>query len=227
MVCSSTQLDRWNLLLGQNSPCQPLQYNEDEPESESDGSISDSMTRHQAGYRRREKEGVYRDRSLSDEFRAFLADHGMEAPDGESSESESSLLESSYSDEVRRLLRSDQSLSTSLQAVLDGEEPAVCEESNSSTPVLGERSSNTVSSCNSSIATVDTLTEESESNTTVQLYLKEDSENQEPVGSLVNTRPAARRGLKRRSITEGGPQTAVAVVTAVQNSNSIVFETDL
>jgi len=227
MVCSSSQLDRWNLLLGQNSPCQPQQYNEDEPESESDSSISDSMTRHQAGCRRREKEGVYRDRSLSDEFRAFLADHGMEAPDGEGSESESSVLESSYSDEVRRLLRSDQSLSTSLQAVLDGEEPAVCEESNSSTPVLGERSSNTVSSCNSSTVTVDTLTEESESNTTVQLYLKEDSENQEPVGPVVSTKPVARRGMKRRSITEGGPQTAVAVVTAVQNSNSIVFETDL
>merc|ERR1719500_2214374 len=123
------------------------------------------MTRHQGGCRRREKEGVYRDRSLSAEFRAFLADHGMEAPDGEGSESESSVLESSYSDEVRRLLRSDQSLSTSLQAVLDGEEPAVCEESNSSasTPVLGERS------CNSSTVTVDTLTGESESNTTVQM----------------------------------------------------------
>ena len=49
----------------------------------------------------------------------------------------------------------------------------------------------------------------------------------DPIGPLVSTKSAPRRGMKRRSITEGGPQTAAAVVTAVQNSNSIIFETDL
>eukprot|EP00090_Calanus_glacialis_P006331 TRINITY_DN14945_c0_g1_i1.p1 TRINITY_DN14945_c0_g1~~TRINITY_DN14945_c0_g1_i1.p1 ORF type:complete len:804 (-),score=232.86 TRINITY_DN14945_c0_g1_i1:219-2630(-) len=235
MVCSNTQLDRWNMLLDQQSPCQPCSYNEDEPGGETgcDTSISSLVSNgvHSACSREREKDGAYRHRSLSTEFKAFLAEHGMEAP--EDSESEVSMLDSSYSDEVRRLLRSDQPLSTSLQAVLDGEEP-VFDVSNSS--VLNERSMNSVlspGSCNSSVVTVKSVSGsvstlmEGDSNTTVQMFLKEDSENLDPIGPLVSTKSVPRRGMKRRSITEGGPQTAAAVVTAVQNSNSIIFETDL
>jgi len=240
MVCSNTQLDRWNMLLDQQSPCQPCTYNEDEPSGDTscDSSISSlvSDSGHSDCCREREKDGAYRNRSLSTEFKAFLADHGMEAP--EDSESEVSMLESSYSEEVRRLLRSDQPLSTSLQAVLDGEEP-VFGESNSS--ILHEKSLNSLrsagpspGSCNSSVVTVKSVTDsvdttmvEGDNNTTVQMFLKEDSENLDPIGSLVSTKSAPRRGMKRRSITEGGPQTAAAVVTAVQNSNSIIFETDL
>jgi len=227
MVCSSTQLDRWNMLLNsQQSPCQPHSYNEDEPSSSCNSSISSLVSQEDlAGCSRHErgKDSVYRRRSLSTEFKAFLAEHGMEAPD---SESEVSLLDSSYSDEVRRLLRSDQKLSTSLQAALDGEDPVFNDSTTSS--VLGERSGNHTSpgSCNSSILTVKSVSDSvstltGDSNTTVQMFLKEESENVDP--AQLNPR----RGIKRRSITEGGPQTAAAVVSAVQNSNSIIFETDL
>jgi len=223
MVCSRTQLDRWNILLGEPSPCQPFGYNEDEPDC-------DSVE--QSGCRRREKDGVYRDRSLSEEFRAFLSEHGMEPGQESESEADDSVLEKSYSDEVRRLLRSDQSLSTSLKAVLDGEDPGSSDEEGAA--VLSSICVNTEpgpDSCDSSVVTVqsvDTLVEESEGNTTVQMFLKEDSENQDPVGcTKVTDKQPTRRGIKRRSITERGPQTAAAVVTTVQNSNSIIFETDL
>jgi len=223
MVCSRTQLDRWNILLGEPSPCQPFGYNEDEPDC-------DSVE--QSGCRRREKDGVYRDRSLSEEFRAFLSEHGMEPGQESESEADDSVLEKSYSDEVRRLLRSDQSLSTSLKAVLDGEDPGSSDGEGAA--VLSSICVNTEpgpDSCDSSVVTVqsvDTLVEESEGNTTVQMFLKEDSENQDPVGcTKVTDKQPTRRGIKRRSITERGPQTAAAVVTTVQNSNSIIFETDL
>merc|ERR1712098_631748 len=86
--------------------------NEDEPE---DSDVGDQKVR--------SKSGAYRDRSLSCEFKEFLASHGMEAAD-ESELSDSSLLETSsnYSEEVRRLLGQDVKLSTSLQAVMDGED---------------------------------------------------------------------------------------------------------
>ena len=41
-----------------------------------------------------------------------------------------------------------------------------------------------------------------------------------------NVSPGQRRGVKRRSITEAGPQTPAAVVTTVKNT-AIIFETDL
>ena len=128
-MCSKTQLERWRLLLDtQQSPCQPPQY-EDEPE---EGEVDDN--------RGRDKTGAYRNRSLrylplcinvtclksdyfSAEFKDFLASHGMEAAEdaSEAEESDASLLETSntnYSDEVRRLLNKDVSLSTSLQVRL-------------------------------------------------------------------------------------------------------------
>jgi len=221
MVCSRTQLDRWNIMLGEPSPCQPYEYNEDEPECESV---------EQTGCRRRGKDGVYRDRSLSEEFRAFLSEHGMEPGQETDSEADDSVLERSYSEEVRRLLRSDQSLSTSLQAVLDGEDPGE-DDGNTVLSSISVNTNPSPGSCNSSVVTVqsvDTLVEEGDTdgNSTVQMFLKEDSENLDPVAPMITKQPT-RRGIKRRSITEGGPQTAVAVVTAVQNSNSIIFETDL
>jgi len=232
MVCSNTQLDKWNRLLDEQSPCQPNNYNEDEPgTTDSENSVIKFIDEsvYSPCCRNREKIGAYRDRSLSREFKTFLANHGMEAP--EDSESEVSFLENSYSEEVRRLLKSDQVLSTSLQAALDGEDPATDEES--VTSVLTEQSFNNgggVSSCNSSVITVQsacgsasTLVD-GENNTTVQLFLKEESENLDP--SLSSSKPG-RRGMKRRSITEGGPQTRAAVVNTVQNSNTIIFETDL
>ena len=64
-----------------------------------------------------------RSRSLSTGFRAYLAEQGLEAAPGEDSEADTSLLaadtsllDASYSEEVRRLLRAPQEeLSTSMQ----------------------------------------------------------------------------------------------------------------
>ena len=62
---------------------------------------------------------------FSAEFKDFLASHGMETTEdvSETEESDASLLETSntnYSDEVRRLLNKDVSLSTSLQVCVHG-----------------------------------------------------------------------------------------------------------
>merc|ERR550539_573197 len=106
MLCSNTQLDRWKMLLdSQQSPCHPPQYNEDEPEEP-------------------ERQRSRNSRSLSSEFKDFLASQGMEAAD-ESEVSDGSLLETSgsYSEEVRKLLGKNAQLSTSLQAALDGNDP--------------------------------------------------------------------------------------------------------
>ena len=185
MLCSRGQLDKWRMLLdSQQSPCQPHQYNEDEPEEatvDQDNITSDNQ----------------RTRALSAEFKEFLASHGMEADEDES-EDEGSLLEtsSSYSEEVRRLLGRDTQLSDSLQAAMDGEEE----------PVLGEINDN-VKHCDEPSKDKVKPVENPEENTE-------------------NISPTPRRGVKRRSITEAGPQTAANVTSSVQNT-AIVFETDL
>ena len=192
MLCSNTQLDRWKMLLdSQQSPCQPHQYNEDEPEE-----LGPERER------QRSRSGAYRNRSLSSEFKDFLASHGMEAAGEEGEVSDESLLETSgsYSEEVRRLLGKDALLSTSLQTALDGGDPT-----STNTGVLAEIAAPGVNTVRG--------TEEAAS-----VEVKENSEN---------ISPQPRRGVKRRSITEAGPQTVTNVVSTVQNSNSIIFETDL
>jgi len=236
MVCSSSQLDRWTRLLdNQQSPCQPHSYNEDEPSGDTSSDSISSLVcdgEHMSCARARDKHGAYRDRSLSDEFKHFMSEHGMEAAETDS-ECDNSILDGSYSEEVRRLLRSDVQLSTSLQAVLDGETPEL-DESNTSL-VLGERRNSyrnddpSPSSCNSSVITVKSVTDsvstliDGDNNTTVQIFLKEESENLDPVC----LKAVPRRGIKRRSITETGPQTAAAVMNTIQNNHGIIFETDL
>jgi len=192
MLCSKTQLDRWKMLLdSQQSPCQPHQYNEDEPEE-----LGPERER------QRSRSGAYRNRSLSSEFKDFLASHGMEAAGEEGEVSDESLLETSgsYSEEVRRLLGKDALLSTSLQTALDGGDPT-----STNKGVLAEIAAPGVNTVRG--------TEEAAS-----VDVKENSEN---------ISPQLRRGVKRRSITEAGPQTVTNVVSTVQNSNSIIFETDL
>jgi len=195
MMCSKTQLERWRVLLdSQQSPCQPQHYNEDEPE---DSDVGDQKVR--------SKSGAYRDRSLSCEFKEFLASHGMEAAD-ESELSDSSLLETSsnYSEEVRRLLGQDVKLSTSLQAVMDGEDDP---ETSVLTPKSGHKANKIVDNVDN--ARKDFL----------KAVTSEDVENISP-----GSQP--RRGVKRRSITEAGPGTPANASSCVQNT-AIVFETDL
>ena len=195
MLCSNTQLDRWKMLLdSQQSPCQPPQYNEDEPEEPAE------LDRE----RPRSKSGPARNsRSLSSEFKDFLASQGMEAAD-ESEVSDGSLLETSgsYSEEVRKLLGKNAKLSTSLQAALDGDDPNIV------TGVLTEKVASAVNTAIEGGETSGKLT-------------AENAENISPGGGQ------PRRGIKRRSITEAGPQTVTNVASTVQNSNAIIFETDL
>merc|ERR1712098_391314 len=174
MMCSKTQLERWRVLLdSQQSPCQPQHYNEDEPE---DSDVGDQ--------------------------KEFLASHGMEAAD-ESELSDSSLLETSpnYSEEVRRLLGQDVKLSTSLQAVMDGEDDP---ETSVLTPKSGHKTNKIVDNARKDF---------------LKAVTSEDVENISP-----GSQP--RRGVKRRSITEAGPGTPANASSCVQNT-AIVFETDL
>ena len=53
-----------------------------------------------------------------------------------------------------------------------------------------------------------------------------DHDNSDNSDNSENVSPGHRRGVKRRSITEAGPQTPSAVVTTVRNT-AIIFETDL
>ena len=198
MLCSRTQLDRWRLLLdSQQSPCQPQHYNEDEPEE--GGEVADADPD-----RVRASAGANRNRSLSSEFKEFLASHGMEAAD-ESEASDGSLLETSataasYSEEVRKLLGREAALSTSLQAAMDGEDPVLAEITN--TANTGAQDKDTISA------------------KTAPAPASQAAEDTE------NSSPQPRRGVKRRSITEAGPQTAANIGTSVQNT-AIIFETDL
>lgn len=240
MVCSTTQLEKWNLLL-QSSLMEEDQdsssitgdegdsdasvfntMNEDGMEnisSQSDRRVEETETSclsnvlaaDLTGERVRVKDGAYRSKSLSNQFRQYLSEQGMEALDG-SMASEADTPDNSYCEEVRRLLRGgeEEALSTSMQAVLDGVDPA-----NSS-----------VLSCSSKESTV-----------TIKNLLQEaERENSAPAGSTValqnslqdaereNAAPAGssqgRRGVKRRSLTEAPP-------TPLHPANSIYFETDL
>ena len=131
----------------------------------------------------------------------------MEAAD-ESEVSDGSLLETSgsYSEEVRKLLGKNATLSTSLQAALDGDDP--------NSGVLTEKVASAVNIAPEGGVTSGKLVPENTENT-------ENTENVSPGGSQ------PRRGIKRRSITEAGPQTVTNVASTVQNSNAIIFETDL
>merc|ERR1719193_1259761 len=85
----------------------------------------------------RDKTSAYRSQTLSKEFEAYLAKHGLEPEEGvkfvDSSFEEantsiieeqqgSNVLDASYSEEVRRLLRGESSdlMSTSMKVILDG-----------------------------------------------------------------------------------------------------------
>ena len=208
MLCSNTQLDRWKMLLdSQQSPCHPPQYNEDEPEEPEELGRERQRSRSEASGNSRNS------RSLSSEFKDFLASQGMEAAD-ESEVSDGSLLETSgsYSEEVRKLLGKNATLSTSLQAALDGDDP--------NSGVLTEKVASAVNIAPEGGVTSGKLVPENTENT-------ENSENTENTENVSPGGGQPRRGIKRRSITEAGPQTVTNVASTVQNSNAIIFETDL
>jgi len=227
MVCSNTQLDRWNKLLDHHSPCQPSSYNEDEPydkscDVNSVNSIIQSKDSHSASCRARSKEGAYRNRSLSTEFKAFLSEHGMEAPD--ETESDMSVSGISYSEEVKRLLNSDQVLSSSLQAAMDGEDPYL--DVSKSSQILSEKNLNCEDSCTSNKEEELAGTKE-ERDLKNGFKMNEDIKLSKVQSENISPETTTRRGRKRRSITEiGVPKTATSS-TAASQYNNIIFETDL
>ena len=89
-------------------------------------------------------------------------------------------------------------LTALLQAAMDGEDPVLAEITN--TANTGAQDKGTISA-----------------KTAPASQAAEDTEN---------SSPQPRRGVKRRSITEAGPQTAANIGTSVQNT-AIIFETDL
>ena len=178
---------------------------------------------------------------MSKEFEAYLAKHGLEPEEGvkfvDSSfeeannsitEEQSNVLDASYSEEVRRLLRGSSDLmSTSMkvrllikmpedsffiQMILDGGSPSSAVTSSSSLPGLSGRSCGSTTTltalCNDLMVekvkdNIDSLNNENAnpniSLTDNQVDLKHgDNKTDE------ETAAAPRRGVKRRSLTETG-----------------------
>ncbi|XP_023322416.1 rho GTPase-activating protein 19 isoform X2 [Eurytemora carolleeae] len=215
LVCSTSQLDRWDALISR-SPCLPENYNEDEPET--DTSTDQESDRYFASLEC-ESEGDElevgfkggksgcRTRSLSSDFKQYLANQGLQVPSDTSSLEDSVLTDSefnqSYSSDVRRLLQEGEKLSTSMQAVLDGSNPDLLDDNepvnksprlslsrpiSSSSPTPGCSPSYSRTSSTSTIKAVDQSIQES----------GEVDENIDP-----NLR-VPKRGRKRRSLTELG-----------------------
>jgi len=200
-----------------------------------------------------------RTRSLSSDFKQYLARQGLEVPPSpnDASNLEDSVFSDceanySYSTDVRRLLQEGEKLSTSMQAVLDGEDPADLFPGQldkdpdllppkrkspriSQSPASG---SNNVNGCLSSpilgavspnrltptlLAAADEVDRTlSRGSSTSTLKATEVSTTEDE-----NTDPnsvACRRGRKRRSITETG---AHPPHTTGQTIGNIFFETDL
>jgi len=171
---------------------------------------------------------------LSAEFKEYLSKQGLEVP-SDTSSAEDSLLEegeTSYSSDVRRLLRQDEKLSTSMQAVLDGDEPdlevgeEVFEDTTEQQPPPRKsprlsssgRPSNRPSSQSSSCSRGSSTSTIKAVDTSIQDISYSD-ENEDPNSAV----GGGRRGRKRRSITELG---AIAHFPPTSKGN-IFFETDL
>jgi len=217
MVCSSSQLDKWNKII-ERSTSMPDFLTEDEEDvstdQESDRYFASLECESEPEFSPVPKsKSSCRSRSLSSEFKDYLARQGLQVPSDTSSLEDSVLTEGdmSYSEDVRRLLRNDgEKLSTSMQAILDGDDPASLDG-----PPLRKspRLSSQGSSCSRSSSTSTIKA--------ADISLQESDENHDPnvsVGSV-----GVKRGRKRRSLTEVGATNPLA---HTQQGN-IFFETDL
>jgi len=235
------------------SPRSELEEGEDEEsESESEEASSSSGNNCSAEDYGRDKTSAYRSQTLSKEFEAYLAKHGLEPEDGvkfvDSSfeegnnsniteEQQGNVLDASYSEEVRRLLRGESSdlMSTSMKVILDGGSPGSAVTSTSSLPSLSGRScgsTTTLTALSQDLLagkvdkTVDSSNNENlNPNSIVDLKAvggdEKGGEEEEARGS------APRRGVKRRSLTETGEMARPLQAAQQQQATSIFFETDL
>jgi len=243
IICSSSQLDKWNRLV-HRSPSLPGNYYGADPDQEGDEDLESDLYFAELddcedSEAEEETDEVYtaderakdscRSRSLSAEFKEYLSKQGLEVP-SDTSSAEDSLLdegEASYSRDVRRLLRQGEKLSTSMQAVLDGDEPdlevgeEVFEDTHQPPPRKSPRlsssgrPSNRPSSQSSSCSRGSSTSTIKAVDTSIQDISCSD-ENEDP-------NAGGRRGRKRRSITELG---AIAHFPPSSKGN-IFFETDL
>jgi len=273
LMVSSGQLEKWNRLLDPAKPEQLIfedvegeegislddeeeelegeeeelveEENELEEESSSEeGSASgESHCCEEPG---RQKTSAYRSHTLSKEFEAYLAKHGLEPEEGlqfvDSSfeeanssvkEEQGNELDASYSEEVRRLLKGNSDLlSTSMQVILDGGSPTSALASSTTLTGLSGRSCGSTSTLTALCK--DLLTDEGEDN--AELPNNENTDpnniNEDHVDSsskqlwkdLASSVP--RRGMKRRSLTETG-EIIKPLQANQQQPTSIFFETDL
>lgn len=117
------------------SPSIPTKYNEDEPYqvgstqdvckntvTQADNTKENSDINVNRSEKEREKNGAYHDKSLSSDFKEYMTRHGLvlsqdnsELEESFNADNSTSDNNKSFSEEVRRLLREDEKLSTSLQ----------------------------------------------------------------------------------------------------------------
>lgn len=227
------------------SPCVPTEYNEDEPDEASiipativassthedntkeNNDLNNDNTKENSDLNvKRAKNAVYHDKSLSSDFKEYMTRHGLVLSNDnseleESLNADNSVSENnkSFSEEVRRLLKEDEKLSTSLQAALDGEELDAFGESSSllHSPVKVLNNSNSTFQQFSSSST---LKEEEVS------YQSSSQECESPDENNIQSFTAnSRKGRKRRSITEIAKTNPLTIRD--MNSKNIYFETDL
>jgi len=198
----------------------------------------------------RDRTSAYRSQTLSKEFEAYLAKHGLEPEDGLSfvdssfeeankssitEEQQGDVLDSSYSEEVRRLLRAESSdlMSTSMKVILDGGSPSSALTSTTYLPSLSGRScgsTTTLTALSQDVVaekvdnSVDSLNNEN-INPNIIVELKDVEGGEKGEEGARGTAP--RRGIKRRSLSETGEMARPLQAAQQQQATSIFFETDL
>jgi len=220
LVCSNSQLEKWNVLLSSSRKESGSSLEEEPSGSDSDsqprgGSISDhsnevlenngdggddcfedildkDLQSYSHSFESCRQRG-YRSQTLSNQFRQYLEEQGLQILDDsmvsvvEEGENSNIAFETSYSEQVKRLLNDGDKLSDSLQAFLDGGD-----------------SKNTSNLCDSNYPHNDGI----------------NNENSDPQLNSPSSDIKPRRGVKRRSLTE-------IPKASVKGQGSIFFETDL
>jgi len=184
LVCSSAQLDKWNKLLSSSrkesgssleSEANDEQNRESVEEEDSFENILDSDLQAESRLVDTRKERGFRSQTLSNQFRNYLSEQGLQVLDDsmvsvvEEGDNSRVAFETNYCDEVRRLLLEGDKLSDSLQVFLDGDDQ-------------------TDISYTSAKSRID--------------FEDSNSENNDPQVYSPSAEVKLRRGIKRRSLTE-------------------------
>jgi len=217
MVCSVSQLEKWNNIVDHSSPALKEKPSNDEELQNDD---SDAYTK---------RKDSCRTRSLSSDFKHYLATQGIEVAASDTSSLEDSTFsetdekDASYSTDVRRLLKQGDIMSPSMQAIMDGASPSAYSRKNDDFARPPCRKSPRLSST-SSMGSESSRSTIKADNCSQQDLGDSFDENQDP-----NCTPGVISGVKsrkRRSLTEIGSVSTINITSAAK-SNNIFFETDL